>query len=105
MRVQSFHPVQGAAKEVLGLFVRVADAEILPVFNDIGKIVIRCIAPVADIENRGAVGCAGAGSIHHLAKGAVFIAFPSQLDDEVGKAPVQDGVAGAYVSLIIVPGG
>lgn len=60
------------------------------------KIVVRGIAPVAEINGRWAVP-GGAGRINHLAEGSVFIVFPAGLDGEVGKAPVQNGIKGVYV--------
>ncbi len=60
-----------------------------------GKIVIGCITPVTDIDSRRA-----AGSICHLAEGAVFIMLPAGLDDEVSETPVQDGITCIYVCLV-----
>lgn len=95
------HPFQAVAKDSFGFFICAADQEILPVFYDMCKIVIRRIASVADIDSRRAVGCAWAGGINHLAEGGIFIAFAARLDDEVRKTPVQYGIAGVYVSLVI----
>lgn len=100
MYVHLPHPFQAAAKDTFRLFVCAADQEKLAVFNDMGKIVVRGAAPVAETDGRRAVP-GGAGRIGHLAEGAVFIAFPAGLDDEVDKPPVQDGIKGVYVSLVI----
>ena len=94
------HPSQAAARDPFGFFICAADQEILAVFNDMHKIVIRGTAPVAGTDGRRAVP-GGAGRTDHLAEGAVFIVFPARLDDKAGETPVQDGIKGVYVSLVI----
>ena len=101
MHIQGFYPFQAAPKDAFVFFICASDQEILPVFNDMGKIIIRRIAPVTEIDVRRAACWAGACGVYHLAEGAVFIVFAPRLDDEVGKAPIQDGVAGIDVSLVI----
>ncbi len=101
MRVQGFHPIQATPKDSFGFCIRATDQEILPVFHDMGKIIIGRIATGAEIDRRRAAGLAGTCGVYHLAEGAVFIVYASRLDDEVGKAPAQDGVAGIDVSLVI----
>ena len=66
-----------------------------------GKIVIRRIAPVSNVNRRGAAGSARAGSVDHPAESAVFIVSAPGLDDKVGKASVHDGMAGVDISLAI----
>ncbi len=105
MHVQCFHPIQAAPKDAFGFCIRAADEEILSVFHDMGKIIIWRIAPVTNIDSRGAAGWTGACGVYHLAEGAVFIVLASRLDDDIGIAFIQDGVAGVDVSLIIAPRG
>ena len=97
MEVHLLNTFQAGSENPFRLFIGAADQEILSVFNDMGEIVIGCITPVANIDGQTAVVC----GIDHPAEGAVFIAFPARLDDKVGEAPVQNGVAGVYVSLVI----
>lgn len=59
MRVQGFHPIQAAPKDAFDFCIRAADQEKLPVFHDMGKIIIGRIAPVAEIDSRRAAGWAG----------------------------------------------
>ena len=45
MRIQGLHPFQAAAQDLFRLFVCTSDQEMLHVFNDMRKIVVRGIAP------------------------------------------------------------
>lgn len=97
MKIHLPYTFQAVPENPFRLPVRAADQEILAVFNDMGEIVIGCIAPVTNIDDRTSTAC----GIDHLAEGAVFIAFPARLDDKVSEASVQDGVTGIYVDLVI----
>ena len=92
---------QAETEDPFRFFVSAEDQEILSVFNDMGEIVIGCIAPVTNIDSQTAVVC----GINHLAECAVFIAFPARLDDKVSEVSVKNGVTGVYVSQIIALGG
>ena len=84
MEIHFPYTFQAVPEDSFRLPVCAADQEILAVFNDMGEIIIGCITPVTNVDNRTAATC----GIDHLAEGAVFIAFPARLDDKVSEASV-----------------
>lgn len=65
------------------------------------KNIIRSIAPVTQINDK----CICPGPVSHLAEGALLIAFPGRLDQQVSKLLVQDRKESVYMDLVKSPGG
>lgn len=97
MAVKLPYPVKRAPKDPLRPFIIAPDQEILPIFNHMGKIMVRCIIHIAKID-RGRP--RSASSINHLAESAAFILLPPGLDDKVHEPSVQDGIERIHVDLV-----
>lgn len=69
--------------------------------NDMGEIVVGSVTHVCKIDGRRFV---AVGSIDHLAKCGILIAFSAWLYREIGKSPVEDRVERVDMELIEAAG-
>ena len=80
MPVQLFYPVKRGAKDAESSFIVAPYQEILAVFDDMCKIVVRGIAHVSEIN--GWI-FRPAGKVNHLTERIVFIASAARLHKAV----------------------
>lgn len=96
MVVKFFDTIQREAEYFFGFGICTADKEELPVFYDMGKIIIGSITPVTDID----IGSVRLCTVNHLAKGTVLIAFACRLDEQVNELFIMDGKHGIDMDLV-----